>query len=141
MINKSHLQVRSTIDELSEVLDWFNQLYQPDIPKMVWMQCQTALAEGLTNAIRHAHKGKPAETPIEIEVMIQARSLEIRIWDQGAAFDLAQRLATLPQTVSQEAIGGRGLLLLQRLSDHLSYVRTSDDRNCLLIIKHYSATA
>jgi serine/threonine-protein kinase RsbW len=139
VINKSRLQVQSAIDELSQVMDWFNQLYQPAIPKTVWIQCQTALAEGLTNAVRHAHRGKPAATPIEIEVTIQARSLEIRIWDQGAAFDLAQRLATLPPTVSQDAIGGRGLLLLQRLADRLSYVR-SGDRNCLLIVKNYSAT-
>ncbi|MBD2077492.1 ATP-binding protein [Phormidium sp. FACHB-592] len=136
----SQLQVRSTLDELSPVLDWFNQLHQPAIPKTIWMQCQTALAEGLTNAIRHAHTGKPAETPIEIVVTIQARSIEIRIWDEGAAFDLAQRLAALPQTVSPDAIGGRGLLLLQQFSDHLSYVR-SGDRNCLLIVKHYAAMA
>ena len=136
----SQLQVRSTLDELSPVLDWFNQLHQPAIPKTIWMQCQTALAEGLTNAIRHAHTGKPAETPIEIVVTIQARSIEIRIWDEGAAFDLAQRLAALPPTVSHDAIGGRGLLLLQHFSDHLSYVR-SGDRNCLLIVKHYAAMA
>ncbi|MBW4582842.1 MAG: ATP-binding protein [Tildeniella nuda ZEHNDER 1965/U140] len=139
MSKKSQLQVRSTLDELSLVLDWFNQLHQPAIPKTVWMQCQTALAEGLTNAIRHAHRGKPTETPIEIEVTMQARSLEIRIWDQGAGFDLAQRLAALPQTVSQDEIGGRGLLLLQRLTDRLSYRRTGD-RNCLLIVKDYVAT-
>lgn len=138
-VSKNQLQVRSTIDELSPVLDWFNQLPQPAIPKKVWMQCQTALAEGLTNAIRHAHKGKPTATLIEVEVTIHAQAIEIRIWDQGDAFDLAQRLTALPQTVSQEAIGGRGLLLLQRLADHLSYVRL-DDRNCLLIVKNYSAT-
>lgn len=103
------------------------------------MQCQTVLAEGLTNAVRHAHEGKAIETPIEIEVLIQARSLEIRIWDQGAGFDLAQRLVALPQTVSQDAIGGRGLLLLQRLADRLSYTRTGD-RNCLVIVKDYAAT-
>lgn len=137
--NVNQLQVRSSLDELSHVLDWFNQLHQPAIPRTVWMQCQTALAEGLTNAIRHAHQSKPTETSIEIEVTMKARSLEIRIWDQGAEFDLAQRLAELPQTISQDAIGGRGLLLLQRLADRLSYVRSSDDRNCLLIIKHYAA--
>ncbi|XHX76939.1 MAG: ATP-binding protein [Stenomitos frigidus ULC029] len=140
MSKVSQLQVRSTLDELSPVLDWFNQLHHPAISQTVWMQCQTVLAEGLTNAVRHAHKGKPATTPIEIEVTIQERSLEIRIWDQGAAFDLAQRLAAVPQTVSQDAIGGRGLLLLRHFADRLSYVRTND-RNCLLIIKHYSAMA
>lgn len=141
MFQKRQLQVTSNLDELNQVLVWFACLEQSTIPRTTWIQCQTALAEGFTNAVRHAHKHKTPETPIEIEVSIEAQCLEIRIWDSGAAFDLDEKLATLPEIVNQSAIGGRGLGLLKRISDHLSYLRTVDERNCLLIVKHYSTVA
>lgn len=141
MFQTDHLQVKSNLDELGQVLAWFAQLEQSAIPRTTWIQCQTALAEGFTNAVRHAHKDKSPETPVEIEVSIQAQSLEIRIWDCGAAFDLDKKLETIPEMVDKSAIGGRGLGLLKRISDQLSYVRTVDERNCLLIVKHYSTTA
>jgi serine/threonine-protein kinase RsbW len=137
VISKNQIQVQSTLTELNHVLNWFNQLKQPIVPKATWMQCQTALAEGFTNAVRHAHKYHSPETLIEIEVVIQVRSLEIRIWDHGAVFDLDQKLETLPEIANPEAIGGRGLVLLHRVADFLSYTRTPDQRNCLLIIKNY----
>jgi len=138
VINTSQLQVRTEIDELSQILDWFDQLQQPSIPTAVWLQCQTALAEGFTNAVRHAHKGKSIDTTITIDVTIQAHALEVRIWDQGPAFDLAPAMAAAQQLTDQEAIGGRGLVLLKRMADRVSYIRTPDNRNCLLIIKEYT---
>ncbi len=140
MISQNQIQVRSLLTELSLVLSWFNQLNQGAIPSGVWVQCQTALAEGFTNAVRHAHKSKPADTPIEVEVIVQDRCLEIRVWDQGDVFNLAQKLASNPKLVDKTSIGGRGLVLLDKISDHLSYSRTADDRNCLLIVKNYPLT-
>lgn len=137
VISRSHTQFRSTLAELNHVLAWFDQLNQSIVPQSIWIQCQTALAEGFTNAVRHAHKDEPPETVIEIEVVIQNRSVEIRIWDFGAVFDLTHKIETMPEIVNTQAIGGRGLILLHRIADSLSYIRTPDQRNCLLIIKNY----
>ena len=134
MISKNQIQVKSLLTELSGVLLWFNQLNQASTPSDR-IQCQTALAEGFTNTVRHAHKNKSADTPIEIEVVIRDESLEIRIWDQGAGFDLDQKLKEVHAVMSKSSAGGRGLVLLDRIADHLSYSRTVDDRNCLLIVK------
>lgn len=140
MQQKNSLRVNTDLNELIQVLSWFESFYQPDIPKEVWLQCQTSLAEGLTNAIRHAHKNQPLETPIDIEVNSSANALEIRIWDCGPPFDFNAKLAQVTNAIDTHASGGRGLQILQSVADHLSYSRTEDHRNCLLIVKQYRVT-
>ncbi|MGA7932670.1 MAG: anti-sigma regulatory factor [Kovacikia sp.] len=137
-IHRAYLQVNTDLNALTEVLSWFDQFNDPPISYQTWLQCQLALAEGFTNAVRHAHQGQPVELPIDIEVVVWAEQLEMRIWDQGEPFNLLQKLDSLPQEMDSDAEGGRGLKLMQRIADSLSYIRTSDNRNCLLIIKHYS---
>lgn len=137
-LQTAHLQVRTDLNVLMDVLAWFDQFNHPPIPFQIWLQCQLALAEGFTNAVRHAHHGQ-TNLLIDLEVILFAERLEIRIWDQGEPFDLHQTLKSLPSKIDTEAEGGRGLKLMQRIADSLSYARTSDRRNCLLIVKHYSA--
>lgn len=126
---------------LAQVLSWFDQFSHPPIPHVVWLQCQLILAEGFTNAVRHAHQGYPPDTSIEIEVSMFDHALEIRIWDQGAPFDLDAKLSSMPQGMDGQSEGGRGLKLMKRMSDVLKYSRTSDNRNCLLATKAYALDA
>lgn len=140
MQQKNSLRINTDLTELTQVLSWFESFYQPDIPKEVWLQCQTALAEGVTNAIRHAHKNQSLETPIDLEVHHSASTLEIRIWDYGPPFDFNAKLAQIANTVDTHASGGRGLQILQSVADYLSYSRTPDQRNCLLIVKQYKGS-
>jgi len=48
--------------------------------------------EGFTNAVRHAHKNLPLETPIELEVMVLNEHLEVKILDWGEPFDIQAKL-------------------------------------------------
>jgi serine/threonine-protein kinase RsbW len=139
MLKQAQMQTKSVLTELHQVLSWFNQLDHTQVPAKVWIQCQTALAEGFTNAVRHAHKGMSPDTPIEIEVIVQEDTIEIRIWDDGSFFDLDQTLQKMTEMTNPDATGGRGLILLHRIADRLQYLQTDDDRNCLLIVKHYLA--
>ncbi|MCL2925315.1 MAG: ATP-binding protein [Trichodesmium sp. MAG_R04] len=134
--SKAYLQVRSDLRENDKVLSWFEQLHQIPIPKTIWLQCELTLAEGFTNAARHAHKCLPKETPIEIEITMYTHYLEIRIWDYGQPFDISGWLKAQPDP-DMFASGGRGIRLMYAIADHISYTRTSDHRNCLLIIKKY----
>jgi serine/threonine-protein kinase RsbW len=134
---QAQLQVNTDLSALNQVLAWFDQFSYPTVPRSVWLQCQLALAEGFTNAVRHAHKGKSSTTPINIEVTVLENALELRIWDFGAECDLKQLMEKLPPGIDKEAEGGRGLKLMKRMADVLSYTRMPDGRNCLLIIKHY----
>ena len=134
---KFALHLKTEIALLNEVLEWFDQFNHHPVPYKTWRESQLALAELFTNAVRHAHRGLSSETPIDLEVSILPESLEIRIWDFGPGFDLAEKLETLKQD-SNLRTGGRGLLLIEMISDKISYTKTEDNRNCFFIVKSYS---
>lgn len=134
---KFTLHLTTEIQLLNKVLSWFDQFNYPPVPNRTWMQCQLALAEAFTNAVRHAHAGMPSDTPIDLEVSILPDSLEIRIWDCGPGLDLPAKLKALSQNRDKDAEGGRGLLLIQLIADYMSYTKTANNRNCFLIVKHY----
>lgn len=134
---QAQIQVHTGLSANDRVLSWFEELYQKQVPKTVWLQCELALAEGFTNAVRHAHREQPPDLPIDIEVSIFSNSIEIRVWDSGPPFDLVGWLKEQPPQADIYAGGGRGVKLMHAIADDLSYTRTSDDRNCLLIVKNY----
>jgi serine/threonine-protein kinase RsbW len=133
------IQVQTDLGLLTQILGWFDQFKHPTLPHVVWLQCQLALAEGFTNAVRHAHQNKPSEIPIDIEVSTRSQAIEIRIWDQGLGFDLEHSLKAVPAFMDLLAEGGRGLKIIEKAADVFSYTRTADHRNCLLIIRNYPA--
>lgn len=138
-LKQSRLQVETDLNEVTKVLQWFEDFTSSLLPQPFQSQCQLAFVEGFTNAVRHAHQHLPKATPIELELKVFADCLEMRIWDKGEPFDL--------QTKIQEALaqqdecdplskeGGRGLIFMHQLTDELAYLRMSDDRNCLLMRK------
>jgi serine/threonine-protein kinase RsbW len=119
-------------------LSWFDRFASPSISERIWLQCKTALAEGFTNAVRHAHKDKSSDVLIEIEVRKSPNSFEIRILDYGPPFNLEDKLKTLPDEIDLEATGGRGLKIMHSIADSLTYTRLKANRNCLSILKYYS---
>jgi len=131
------IDVTTNLDDLNRVLLWFDEFDHTLIPSLEWFQSKLALAEGFTNAVRHAHRGLLPDTPIEIQLNILSDCLEIRIWDRGSSFNLEAMIRCLPNEVDREAGGGRGLKLMQKMADGLSYTRTADQRNCLLFVKRY----
>jgi len=133
---KNYLQVPSDLKGLDQVLSWFDRLPHGTIDEKTWMECKTALAEGWTNAVRYGNKGLPPDTQSDIEVAIFPQSIEIRIFDQGPpGFDLENKLQERKDKIKPGDIGGRGLLLIADIADRLSYTRTADNRNCLLMVK------
>lgn len=140
-MKKIQMQTETDLKALEMVLQWYDQLDNLPIPKRVWMECQLALAEGFTNAVRHAHKDLPQSTIIKLEVKVFGDRLSMKIWDFGKPFDFqAQVRKSLAKTEAAklDEVGGKGVLLLQRIADNLSYNRTDDGRNCLAIVKHFS---
>lgn len=131
------LQTTTNLEMLADVLGWFTNLPQPSIPKSVWLRCQLALAEGFTNAVRHAHQGLSADVPIDIEISLSSNNIEICIFDRGKPFDLEKKLAEMASKTDHGSSGGRGLMLMRDIADEFSYQRTSDHRNRLKIIKYF----
>lgn len=87
--------------------------------------------------MRHAHRNLPPETPIALQVSFSADLMEIRIWDSGPPFDFEQKIQNLRQEPDYKSGGGRGIVLMSKIADRLSYTRTEDNRNCLLMVKQY----
>lgn len=137
MMEQDHLKVQSDLKLLNQVQQWFENFCQQNLSKLSWSEAQLyrlnlALAEGFTNAVRHAHQALPRETTIDIELALWSDRLEIRIWDRGKPFDPDALEEPLPGTLQE---GGYGWFLLRRLADRVVYERAADGRNCLLIVK------
>ncbi len=138
---KFQLQVATELEALKEVLQWYEKSISPRLPEKTGWQCEVALVEAFTNAVRHAHQDLPANTPIDLEVELYPNSLEMRVWDRGKPFDLkAQLQANQDNFTSLEKEGGRGLQFIKKLTDELQYLSNLDYRNCLVIKKRYSQT-
>jgi serine/threonine-protein kinase RsbW len=134
---KYHLQVETDLTALTTVLEWFEKILVPLVPDHLW-EYQLILTEGFTNAVRHAHDHFPSTTPIDLELKVFTNSLEILIWDYGQPFNLEEKLQFILKHPSDplEREGWRGLLLMKKLTNELRYVRTPDDRNCLVMRKN-----
>ncbi|MGA1355293.1 MAG: ATP-binding protein [Prochlorothrix sp.] len=75
----------------------------------LWPQCKLALAEGFSNAVRYAHQGYPLVTPLDLEMAVTQRGLELRLWDYGSPFSI------------WDTLGQRGLSLRQNYGSWMSW--------------------
>lgn len=139
MLRQEHLTVKSELSVLNSIQSWFRQFCQRSLPNDSWLEhyiypLNLALAEGFTNAVRHAHQKLPRETEIEINLVLCDDNIEIHIWDYGQPFNPMSIDEPQPGTLR---LGGYGWYLLRRLADQVTYERSQDNsRNCLIIKKH-----
>ncbi|WP_224086353.1 ATP-binding protein [Nostoc sp. MS1] len=137
IMQHDQLTIKSELKLLNLVQQWFEDFSLKYLSQLGWTESQLyrlnlALAEGFTNAVRHAHRSLPPETTIEIEVSLWINKIELRIWDHGKPFDPNAIAEPEPGTLQ---VGGYGWFLLRRLADRVVYER-EDGRNCLVIVKH-----
>jgi serine/threonine-protein kinase RsbW len=139
----SSLKVVSDLSSLQIVMDWFDKFLDAPIPEPLWIQGQTALVEGFTNAVRHAHAQLSPAPEVEMSMVVSEQSIWIEIKDQGQGFDLEAAWRELRQQLQQENFNPLdreehwgNLLLLKLHTDygwHISYLQEPDGRNCLQI--------
>lgn len=135
MLKQDQLIVQSKLEDLAQVQQWFDRFCAASqLPwvESVFDQVNLALAEGFTNAVRHAHAHLPTDTPIEIDLLLWQEKLEVRVWDMGGPFDPDQLAEPQPGTLKE---GGYGWFLIRRLADNVNYERNDLGRNCLRIVK------
>lgn len=137
-VKQYHLQVKTELEALKDVLHWFEGLVFPLLPQKTGWQCEVALVEAFTNAVRHAHHDLPDTTPIDLEVKLLPNFLEMRIWDQGESFNLQEKLKKGEKEAGlMDREGGRGLQFIKKLTDELQYLNLPNERNCLVMRKKY----
>ncbi|MEC4804448.1 MAG: ATP-binding protein [Jaaginema sp. PMC 1079.18] len=144
-IQEFSLQLTTELESLEDLLEWFEKIALEYLGDRAYWQCQLALTEGFTNAVRHAHENLPPTTPIDLKILLFPRSLEIQVWDCGQPFDLeaelrsrlAEKAYKLDGNLTELAEGGRGLVWMSELMDDLSYIRTANRQNCLVLRKYW----
>lgn len=80
------------------------------------------LTEAITNAIRHANADDP-EKEIQISINIENEKLHIRVYDQGAGFDMNTLAAPEFKYLDEH---GRGVYIIRSLMDEVNYRRLKD---------------
>lgn len=93
-----------------------------------------ATDEAVNNIIRHAHRDNP-EATIQIQCFLHPDSIEVRLLDEGAPFDLAAVPHLDPAEVR---VGGRGVFLMRALMDELSCQPRGENGNTLRMVKRCS---
>ncbi|MEI6389634.1 MAG: SpoIIE family protein phosphatase [Verrucomicrobiota bacterium] len=94
---------------------------------------ELALAEAANNAVNYATpEGK--ELPIRLDLIVTGQWIEVRVTDHTAGFDFPET-AQLPPEDSES---GRGLFLIQSLTDEAHYLRGRTE-NCLVLRKRRAA--
>jgi serine/threonine-protein kinase RsbW len=103
--------VEKAIDELSIELDLSDEIYGNVL---------VATMEATNNAIIHGNNSDP-EKNVKIEIQLDQAQLKVHIEDQGRGFDFASIPdPTAPENL--EKINGRGIFLMERLSDEILYL-------------------
>jgi serine/threonine-protein kinase RsbW len=103
--------VEKAIDELSLELDLSDEVYGNVL---------VATMEATNNAIIHGNNSDPDKV-VKIEMKLEKKELEVHIEDQGHGFDYS----TVPDPTAPEnleKINGRGIFLMERLSDEILYL-------------------
>lgn len=103
--------VEKAIDELSLELDLSDEVYGNVL---------VATMEATNNAIIHGNNSDP-EKIVKIEMLMEQKELMVHIEDQGKGFDYSiVPDPTAPENL--EKINGRGIFLMERLSDEILYL-------------------
>lgn len=141
----------SHLESTALLLDWFERQQPAGVDPMLWIQAQTALVEGFTNAVRHAHASMAAPPPVVVALEVTAEHLLLRLRDHGPPFDITPAWSPeepptdtsadplgeseLPELPQREAHWG--LVMLARLRRDfgwsISYVPLQEGGNVLIL--------
>ncbi len=94
-------------------------------------ELELALTEAGNNAVLYA-KPEGRKLPVRYDVDVRGHHVEVRLFDHTPGFEFPER-AELPDP---EAESGRGLFLIQSLTDEAIYLRGRGE-NCLVLRKNW----
>jgi anti-sigma regulatory factor (Ser/Thr protein kinase) len=115
--------VQARMAELADALAFIEGFCAArDIGSDARLRLTLVVEELFTNTVQHGHRGDAA-SPVRLELALCAQDIELFYEDQAPAFDpLAwARANPAPPTPEAETVGGRGVLLVQRLCSTAHY--------------------
>ena len=137
VLKQSHLQIKTDLNSLPEMLDWFEQFTDGLVPNPLAIQCLLVLTECLTVVVCQAHKNLPPTTPIELELKLFNDCLEMRILERGKSFDsLAHLMAPLTETGEMRTPAIR--FPIEVIIDEICYIKLPNNQNGLVMRKKWN---
>lgn len=106
------------VGQIGESLAFSLNNYQGNRRELAY-HLNLCLTEALTNAICHGNDSDP-EKDVHITISASDEDLIIRIYDQGPGFDISTRRKANAHPCDE---GGRGVNIILKLMDHVSYVQ------------------
>jgi serine/threonine-protein kinase RsbW len=117
---RKDLQISSDVQNLRQVEKFIDELqFELDLSDESYGNVLVATMEATNNAIVHGNKSDPNKL-VKLWIEKAKDELVINITDQGEGFD--PKIIpdpTAPENI--EKINGRGIFLMERLSDEISY--------------------
>lgn len=104
------------------------------LPDEVFQPFRVAVSEAITNAIIHAHDSDSSKI-IRFTVDLNDERITASVVDEGVVRD-DEALANFDPAGSPDAEGGRGLGLIKRLSDEVSFTKLPQGGMAVKIIKN-----
>ncbi len=92
-----------------------------------------AVNEAVINILNHGYQNVPGD--VTIELTREGSNLEVRLFDNAPAFD--PTLVPPPDMnppLEQRPVGGLGVHMMRSFVDELSYRRTPEDQNELIMV-------
>ncbi|MGW8315621.1 MAG: ATP-binding protein [Bacteroidales bacterium] len=103
--------VEKAIDEFSAELKLSDEIYG---------NVMVATMEATNNAIIHGNQSDPSKN-VTIVLQLEGKELKIHVEDQGIGFDF-QNVPDPTAPENLEKINGRGIFLMEHLSDEILYM-------------------
>ena len=123
----SSLSIENRIAEMIRVESWWGELAkEQNWPDRTRFALDMILNESLTNIINY---GYPEGGTHQIELVLEGQGdkVELQITDDAIPFNPLEAPEPPPVTdLESVAIGGRGILLMKKYSDEISYSRSGD---------------
>jgi serine/threonine-protein kinase RsbW len=124
----SRLTLKSQLDDMASLWAWVESLaVEYSIPADTVFGVHLCLEEAVSNVIRHGYNGQPGNTLTVDCASPNAHEIVFTIEDQAPPFDpvsgsiIEDEPAASPMDYLRP--GGRGILLMRKFADSLSYER------------------
>ena len=130
-----HLTLHNDIRQIHQLETFMEAIAsEKNLNPALALNLNLALEEAVTNVINYAYP-KGTDGLVEIEAVLEEKSLEFIITDSGTPFDPTTRPdADITLSVEDRPIGGLGIYLVRQIMDEVTY-RWKDGKNRLTLIK------
>jgi serine/threonine-protein kinase RsbW len=126
--------MRASLDEMPALAAWADSVLAAiDVGASRAYAVQLCLEELVVNVILHAVPPTTAPLTVAIRIQPSGAALELVVEDNGGPFDPTQAASSsAAPDLSSEAIGGRGLLLVGKFAQALTYSRVNEHNRIAL---------